>query len=424
MEATSASAHIPNYQATIGNITAHQPITVYVGDHGHTPTNITLPYSASANSRSLEEADIRIHPKNCYTGELRRKLSASSSSSNPISFSGGLRSTPTPTVPTSSSKSSPSLHIDERGFMITPPESVSNETQPGRYDEWMHQVNKVQLAELPGLESFENISQVSQEEIRGIKAGSSGKWAALSEEAIRHMVIKLKLKKRAKRKYDLFLRLQRQAPSDGTTSHRFSVSGMQMIWTQARKYGIGTEAVETRETAAQSAFWDHEKDEFAKFEQDLLSTRSNTPEVLPSDATSPEKQQTKGPSQDQRELEQFSETFVSQNEGERATGPGGTQANATEVMNLLDAPSTINSPERGDMERTKTPDSKLQMPTCLALSRGFGVATLSQMMGIGDDEQLVKRLISLSPGSSMFDKRHEFAPGETTWETLKNMPVD
>lgn len=76
------------------------------------------------------------------------------------------------------------------------------------------------------------------------------------------------------------------------------------------------------------------------------------------------------------------------------------------------------------MEQAKTPESKLQIPTYLALSRGFGVATSSQMMGIGDDEQLVKWLVSLGPGSDMFDGNPEFASGETTWETLKNMPLD
>ncbi|KFZ14418.1 hypothetical protein V501_03236 [Pseudogymnoascus sp. VKM F-4519 (FW-2642)] len=381
MEATSASAHIPDYQTTIGNVAAQQNATV-------------------------------------------GKSSASPSSSNSIGSSRALRSTTAPTVPTSSSKTSSSSPIDERGFMITPPESVSNEPQPERYDEWMQQAKKVQLEDLPGLESFESISQVSRERIQGLRADPSGKWAGLSEETIRRMVIKTKLKKRAKRKFDLFLRLQKRAPSDTTASPRFSVRRMQMIQAQARKYGIGTEAVEARETVAQLAFWDHEKAEFAKFERDLLSTRSNAPEALSSGANAPEKRKTKRTSQHKRECEQFPETTMSQNEDEREIGPGGTQANATEVINLLGTRSTANSPERGDMEQEKTPDSKFQMPTTLALSRGFGGATLSQMMGIGDDEQLVEQLVSLGPGDAIFDRQRRFAPGETTWETLNNMPLD
>lgn len=275
----------------------------------------------------------------------------------------------------------------------------------------------MQLEDLPGLESFESMSQISQERIQGLRADPSGKWAGVSEETIRRMVIKTRLKKRAKRKYDLFLRLQKRAPSDSTTNPRFSLRGVQMIQAQARKYGIGTEPVEARETVAQLAFWDHEKAEFAKFERDLLLTRGNTSEVL-------QKQKTKRPSQHKRECEQFSETFMPQNEDEREISPGSTQSNATEVINLLGTRSTANSPERGDMEQEKTPDSKFQMPTTLALSRGFGGATLSQMMGIGDDERLMKRLVSLGPGDAIFDRQPEFAPGETTWETLNNMPLD
>ncbi|OBT78772.1 hypothetical protein VF21_02524 [Pseudogymnoascus sp. 05NY08] len=302
--------------------------------------------------------------------------------------------------------------------MITPPESVSNETQLERYDEWLHQVNKVRLAELPGLKGFENISHVSHDEIRGIREDSSGKWAGLSEEAIRHMVIKIKLKKRAKRKYDLFLRLQKRAPSDSTTSHQFSARSMQIIRTQARKYGIGTEAVETRETVAQLAFWDHEKDEFAKFEQDFLSTQSNNTDILPLDEIHHEKEQSKGSSEHQRELEQFSETMP-RNERESTTGPSDTPANGTKAGDLLGTCSEFGFAEIEAMEQ-----AKVLMPTYLALSRGFGGATLCQMMGIGDDEQLVERLVCLGPESAMLDKQPEFAPGETTWETLKNMPLD
>jgi hypothetical protein len=324
METTSAFAHTPNFQATIGNVDSQQRITMYVGDHAHTSTNVTLPYSASANSRSLDEDAFRIHPLNCYTGDPKRKLSTSSSSRNPIGFARALRSTTTPTVPTPSSKTSSSSPIDERGSMITPPESISNELQPERYDEWMQQTKKVQLEDLPGLESFESISQVSQERIQGLRADPSGKWAGLSEETIRRMVIKTKLKKRAKRKYDLFLRLQKRAPSDSTMSPRFSVRGGQMVQAQARKYGIGTEAVEARETVAQLAFWDHEKAEFAKFERDLLSTQSNTAEILCSGANALGKQKTKRPSQHKRGCEQFLETFMSQNDDQREIGPGNT----------------------------------------------------------------------------------------------------
>ena len=138
--------------------------------------------------------------------------------------------------------------------MRTPSESVSNGTQLELYDEWIHQVGKVQLAQFPELESFEKISQVSQEKIRDIRADSSGKWAGLSEETIRHMVIKIKLKKRAKRKYDMLLRLQTRTPSDSTTGRQFSVRGTQMVQGQARKYGIGTEAVGVRESVSQLAF--------------------------------------------------------------------------------------------------------------------------------------------------------------------------
>lgn len=73
------------------------------------------------------------------------------------------------------------------------------------------------------------------------------------------------------------------------------------------------------------------------------------------------------------------------------------------------------------------------MPTSLALLRGFGGATLSQMMGIAYDEVLVKQRVFLGPGNSAFGKRLEFSPGfgkrlefspgETTWEILENMPL-
>lgn len=146
--------------------------------------------------------------------------------------------------------------------MRTPSKSVGNETQLGRYDEWMRQVEKFQLAELPGLESFKNISRVSQERIRDTRADPSGQWTGLSEETIRHMVIEIKLKKRAKRKFDIFLQLQKRNSLDNTTSRRISVRGTQAIGTQTRKYSIGAEAGEMRETVAQMAFWDHEKAEF------------------------------------------------------------------------------------------------------------------------------------------------------------------
>lgn len=225
-----------NFQATTGDVDAQQGATVYIGDHGHTPTNA---YSASTNSRTLKEDVICILPNNCISGEPRRKLSTPSSLSNSIDSLRALRSTPILTVPTSSSKTSSPSPIDEGGFIRTPSESVSNETQLERYDEWIHQVGKVQLAQFPELESFEKISQVSHEKIRDIRADSSGKWAGLSEETIRHMVIKIKLKKRAKRKYDLFLRLQTRTPLDSTTGRQFSVRGTQMIQGQARKYGTG-----------------------------------------------------------------------------------------------------------------------------------------------------------------------------------------
>ncbi|OBT67166.1 hypothetical protein VE03_02662 [Pseudogymnoascus sp. 23342-1-I1] len=290
--------------------------------------------------------------------------------------------------------------------MRTPSESFGNEAQLEEYDEWMRQVEKVQLAELPGLERCENISHVSQERIRGIRADPSGHWAGLSEETIRPMVIETKLKNREKRKYGLFLQLQKRTPLDSATSHRVSVRGTQALQAQAGKYGIGTEAIEMRETVAQLAFLDHEKAEFAKFERNR------------------EKQKVKGSSQHQKEIEQLSETCMSQNEGGTATSPDGAQANNSKALDLSGAASKISSTGRGARGEARVSDSKLQMPTSLALSRGFGGATLSQMMGIGDDEQLVKRLVSLSPESSMFDKRPEFSPGETTWETLKNMPLD
>ncbi|KFY87246.1 hypothetical protein V500_07049 [Pseudogymnoascus sp. VKM F-4518 (FW-2643)] len=421
IEITNASTHMSNFQATTGDVDAQQSAMVYIGDHGHTPANA---YSASTNSRTLKEDVICVLPNNCISGEPRRNLSTPSSLSNPIDSLRAFRSTPILTVPTSSSKTSSPSPIDEGVFFRTPSESVSNETQQERYDEWIHQVGKVQLAQFPELESFENISQVSQEKIRGIRADSSGKWAGLSEETIRHMVIKIKLRTRAKRKYDLFLRLQTPTPSDSTTGRQFSVRGTQMVQGQARKYGIGTEAVGARESVSKLAFWDHERAGFAKFERDLAKTRSNTPSVLPLDAKALEKQQTKGPYQHQREFEQFSETFMPRNEGERPTSLGSTHANATKSSNILGASSRVSSVEREAMEQAKVPDSKLQMPTSLALSRGFGGATLSQMMGIDYDEQLIKQLVSLNPGSFMFDKQPEFAPGETTWETLKNMPLD
>lgn len=135
----------------------------------------------------------------------------------------------------------------------------------------MYEVDKVQLAELQGLEIYVNISQVSQEKIRGLRADSSGKWAGMSEETIQNMVIKKKLKKRAKRKYDLFVQLQKRSPLGSTAGRLISVKEMQTISAHARKYGVRTEAMEMRETIAQLAFWDHEKAGFEKFEREMQS---------------------------------------------------------------------------------------------------------------------------------------------------------
>lgn len=144
----------------------------------------------------------------------------------------------------------------------------------------------------------------------------------------------------------------------------------------------------------------------SNFERDLLSTQRNNPCIISLDAKARVEQQIKRPSQHQMGFEQPSETFTPANKSEGATDSGGTQSNTTKSSNISGAYRDI-SLEREAMEQAIS-DSKLQMPTGLALSRGFGDATLSQMMGICDDEQLVKLLVSLSPENSIFDKRPEF----------------
>lgn len=169
--------------------------------------------------------------------------------------------------------------------------------------------------------------------------------------------------------------------------------------------------------------WDHEKASFAKFGRELLSTPSNIPSVLALDVKVLDKQATSGPSKYRRDFEHLSDTLIPQRKDEIPVSPGGALVDAAKSFKPPGTSCRVGSMERG-MELSENPGSKLQMPTNLALSKGFGGATLSQMMGIGDDEQLMKWLVTLGPESSMLNKRPGFAPGETTWETLKSMPLD
>lgn len=199
---------------------------------------------------------------------------------------------------------------------------------------------------------------------------------------------------------------------------------MQPNRARVRKYDIGTETAETkREEIAQLGLWDHEKASFAKFGRELLSTPSDIPSVLALDVKVLDKQTTSKPSEYRREFEHLSDTLIPQRNDERSVSPGGALVDVAKSFKPLGTSCRVSSMERG-MEQSGNPGSKLQMPTNLALSKGFGGATLSQVMGIGDDEQLMKWLVYLGPQSSMLDKRPEFAPGETTWETLKSIPLD
>ncbi|KFY28186.1 hypothetical protein V491_00587 [Pseudogymnoascus sp. VKM F-3775] len=189
---------------------------------------------------------------------------------------------------------------------------------------------------------------------------------------------------------------------------------------RARKYDIGEMK---RDKVAQLGLWDHEKVGFGKFERELLSTPSNIPNILSLHVKVRDKQKTTRPSQYGGEFEHFPDTFIPQNKSESSASPGVAQVDTTKLLKPLGASCRVRSAERGAMEKSKNSGSKLQMSTSLALSKGFGGTTLSQIMGIGDDEQLVKWLVSLGPESSMLDRRPEFAPGETTWETLKSMPL-
>lgn len=240
-----------------------------------------------------------------------------------------------------------------------------------------------------------------------------------------------------------------------------------MVWDQARKHGIRTEAGELREIVAQLAFWDYEKAKFEKFEQTMESTRNDTPRDIPLDAevqrhpqegisnlvsmgkpeqlrvsleteyeqiidsavnaalitVGDENRQSRRPSQRQSELGELVKPCILRNEGE-ATSPGGTQTGTTRAFTLVDATTRLSAEHTELLQHVEVSDTKLQMLTGLSLSRGFGGATLSQMIGIGTDEELVQQQVSLSPESSMLDEWPEFAPQETTWETLDIMPLD
>lgn len=161
METSNAAAHILNYHASTRNVGAQPGTVMHFGDHGHTPINTTRPNSASANSPPLKEG------------------------------------------PSFSSRASPPSPNDERCSIRTGLESVSNETRLELHDEWRQQAEKVQIVE-PQLKRFENVSRVSEQRIKDIRASSGGEWVGTSGETIPHTVIKLKLKKRARGKHDQF----------------------------------------------------------------------------------------------------------------------------------------------------------------------------------------------------------------------------